>query len=167
MGTLTKWLTEWNPSTMAIPAWHLVDYIGFQVMISSGFKVATNLLAFDEPGLPAYSKESWSLLDGCVTILLLPIGLAMLFGSVWILYTVVGLFTQDLITRVLWIAILFAFSQTSVSLSAMSNVWFSTVPLLFVSFCTLEAIGWSGYLAFCLALIVVDIPSVLLQQLDT
>lgn len=149
-----------NSPTFILSGWEFWDYPKISVFLSSCFVIIFGLLLYDrgvvhqqkkgkEIGLPVYF-----------------IGIAIVIGLLYGLYTLLGLFITSVPYRILVLAILFTFLQKGASGSAVARSFWTGLPNVYITMCVLQALGFWLAVGYVLAETVIEIPRLALLKRD-
>jgi hypothetical protein len=158
IGDVVLWFSV-NP-TFTIPGWEFWDYLKVSVFISGTLFTVLGVLCYDRNEAALNKKEKQ---HGVIeTILALPIVLLLCY----VLFLFLGLFIYDVQYRILTIAVVMCSMLTSSSGSAMSRMFWLSVPDVYLTVCLMLALGfWPGCLLLC-AEAVIHTPRLILNRYD-
>ena len=152
---LSQWLKF--DGSFAIPGWEFWNYVWAIVIIGSLLTIVAELLLFDFES----TGETTGILDRLFYSI---VGVLMFLGGYW----VTGLFTDNVLSRLLVLAIALLFAHMSGSGSNLARTFWISIPGIIVLVCGLLAIeGFWPKVGMVFVFSIINIPEEAIRSIDT
>ncbi len=146
--------------TFVLPGWGFWDYLAVSIFIDSFLGLVLCLLAYDRPHTGESKASTGSFFIAAVIIT------PLVIGFMYLAYWFLGLFFADVGMRVLALTVLLCFLQESPSMSAVSRLFWSSLPGTYITICIFQALGFWPAVGYTIIEMLVFLPRRALLQYD-
>ena len=171
LSDLLLWSEE--NATFQLPGWTFWDYILAAVFVPAFLRVVFGLLMYDRNDLKTAKWDSFSKLDfvttvgvvlyaGVAIVVVIALTIGMLYGMFWVM----GFAVQSVPHRITVLAVFGAFKHKGSSGSAVARTFWTALPGLYVTLCTMQALGYQQSLMAMPLLSLIGLPILVLQAID-